>query len=106
MFRPLALALTALALASAANAGPIQKACLNSGRDAADRKMCVCIQGVADQMLEGSDQRRAAKFFSNPELAAKTMLSDTARDDAFWERWERFGQTATIYCASQPPVSE
>jgi hypothetical protein len=106
MIRSLALALTALTLASAAHAGPIEKACLNSGRDAADRRICACIQGVADQMLEGSDQRRAAKFFSNPELAAKTMLSDSARDDAFWERWERFGETATIYCSPQPVPSE
>jgi hypothetical protein len=104
MIRHFALALTALTLASAAGAGPIGNACLNSGRDAADRKMCDCIDGVADQMLDGSDQRRAAKFFSNPELAAKTMLSDTARDDAFWERWEHFGETATIYCSPQPPT--
>jgi hypothetical protein len=106
MMRPFFLALIALSMASPGHAGPIEKACLNSGRDAADRRMCVCIQGVADQMLEGSDQRRAAKFFSNPELAAKTMLSDTARDDAFWERWEHFGETATIYCSPQPPISE
>jgi hypothetical protein len=106
MIRLLVLALIALTLASAAEAGPIERACLNSGRDAADRRMCVCIQGVADQMLDGSDQRRAAKFFSNPELAAKTMLSDSKRDDAFWERWVRFGETATIYCSPTPPVSE
>ncbi len=106
MFRSLVLALIPLTLAGAAVAGPIEKACLSSGRDAADRRMCGCIQGVADQMLEGSDQRRAAKFFSNPELAAKTMLSDTARDDAFWARWERFGETATIYCSPQPTFTE
>lgn len=106
MIRPFLLALIALPLASAVLAGPIEKACLNSGRDAADRRMCVCIQGVADQMLEGSDQRRAAKFFSNPELAAKTMLSDSAQDDAFWERWEHFGETATIYCSPQPSITE
>ncbi len=106
MLRPLVLALITLTIAGAVQAGPIEKACLSSGRDAADRKMCNCIQGVADQMLEGSDQRRAAKFFSNPELAAKTMLSDTARDDAFWKRWERFGETATIYCSPQPRITE
>lgn len=102
MIRPLALTVTVLTLASAADAGPIKQACLSSGRDAADRAICGCIQGLADQMLDGSDQRRAARFFRNPELAHDTMQSDTRRDDAFWQRWENFGSAAELYCAPQP----
>jgi hypothetical protein len=104
MIRPLVLALSALTLASAADAGPIEQACLSAGRDAADRSICGCIQAVADQTLDGSEQRRGAKFFRDPELAVRTMLSDSKRDDAFWERWEAFGATAELACAPQPPA--
>ncbi len=86
-------------LASLAQAGPIENACMSSGRDEANRSVCGCIQQVADQMLTSTDQRRAAKFFSDPELAHKTWMSDKARDDAFWERWQSFGGSAELYCA-------
>jgi hypothetical protein len=81
-------------------AGPIERACMASGRDAANRGICGCIQQVADQTLDSSDQRRAARFFSDPELAHKTWISDSARDDAFWDRWENFGATAEVYCTA------
>lgn len=105
MLRPIALTLIALTLPGAALAGPIERACLSSDRDAASRAVCSCIQSLADQMLDGPDQRRAAKFFRDPGLAHKTMLSDTKRDDAFWERWQSFGSTAELYCAPQPESS-
>lgn len=85
--------------ALAASAGPIDNACMRSGRDAANRALCGCIQQVADMVLNGSDQRRAAKFFSNPDMAHKVWVSQSAADDAFWERYKNFGSMAEAYCA-------
>lgn len=84
--------------AAAALAGPIEKACLKSGQGAASRSLCGCIQQVADWTLPGSDQRRAAKFFKNPEAAHSVWLSQSGKDDAFWERYEAFGTTAEVWC--------
>lgn len=103
MLKPLVLAATAalfLPLSVApASAGPIQSACMRSDRDAANRALCSCIQQVADMTLRGADQRRAAKFFADPDKANETWLSQRASDDAFWERYKAFGQTAEAYCA-------
>ena len=85
---------------AAAMAGPIEQACNKSKREAANRMVCNCIQQVADMTLAGSDQRRAAEFFKNPEKAQDVRLSDTRRDDAFWERYTQFGAYAEQYCAS------
>lgn len=82
-----------------AAAGPIERACLRSDRDAANRQVCSCIQQVADMTLRGADQRRAAKFFADPERAHETWMSQRASDDAFWERYKNFGATAEAYCA-------
>lgn len=79
-------------------AGPIQRACMASDRGG-DRSLCSCIQQAADMTLSGSDQRRAAKFFKDPEAAHVTWVSQKASDDAFWERYKSFGQTAEAYCA-------
>jgi len=84
---------------SAADAGPIERACLRSDRDAANRTVCACIQQVADMTLRGGDQRRAAKFFADPEKAHETWMSKRESDDAFWERYKNFGATAEAYCA-------
>lgn len=87
------------AIPSLAAAGPIERACLRSDRDAANRAVCSCIQQVADMTLRGPDQRRAAKFFADPERAHETWMSQRASDDAFWERYKNFGATAEAYCA-------
>lgn len=80
-------------------AGPIERACLRSDRDAANRAVCSCIQQVADMTLTGGDQRQAAKFFADPERAQSVFLSKRASDDAFWDRYKNFGATAEAYCA-------
>ncbi len=82
-----------------AQAGAIERACNKSDRDAANSSVCSCIQQVADQSLSSSDQRRAAGFFNNPDKAQDVRLSDTSRDDAFWERYTAFGAQAEAYCA-------
>jgi hypothetical protein len=82
-----------------AAAGPIEKACLNSDRRGANRTVCDCIQQVADMTLRGADQRRAAKFFSNPDQAQQVRMSDSDSDNAFWDRYKAFGENASALCA-------
>lgn len=82
-----------------AAAGPIESACMLSDRAGASRALCGCIQQVADMTLQGSDQRRAAAFFKDPEKAHSTWTSQSASDDAFWDRYKNFGTTAEAYCA-------
>ncbi|TKD21652.1 hypothetical protein FBT96_08595 [Rhodobacter capsulatus] len=89
----------ALVLAgTTAFAGPIDTACQRAGRTA-DPALCGCIQQVADQTLSRSDQRRAAKFFEDPDQAQETRVSDRAADEDFWLRYKDFAQTAEAYCA-------
>ncbi len=83
--------------ANLAAAGPIERACL--GTDRGNRALCGCIQQVADMTLQGGDQRRAASFFKDPERAHATWISQSASDDAFWDRYKNFGATAEAYCA-------
>jgi hypothetical protein len=84
---------------SAVEARAIERACNQSDRDAANQSVCACIQQVADDSLSSADQRRAAGFFNNPDKAQDVRLSDTTRDDEFWERYMAFGQQAEAYCA-------
>ncbi len=91
------LALTVMA--SAAGAGPIETACNRSDRKAANTAVCSCIQQVADSTLRAADQRRAAKFFNNPDKAHKVWMSKSNGDDAFWDRYKNFGQMAQAYCS-------
>lgn len=85
-------------MSSVAMAGPIERACMASDRGG-NRALCGCIQQAADMTLSGGDQRRAAKFFKDPDAAHATWVSQSAADDAFWERYKSFGQTAEAYCA-------
>jgi hypothetical protein len=78
--------------------GEIGRACVTSGREAANSQLCSCIQGVANQSLSAADQRRASRFFGDPDRAQDVRLSDTARDDAFWERWRAFAERAEAIC--------
>ena len=94
----LAVVLGAAIPATAAMAGPIERACMASDRGG-NRSLCGCIQQAADATLSGSDQRRAAKFFKDPEDAHATWVSQSAADDAFWDRYKSFGKTAEAYCA-------
>lgn len=84
-------------MSSVAMAGPIERACMASDRGG-NRSLCGCIQQAADQTLSGGDQRRAAKFFKDPEAAHSTWVSQSQSDDAFWDRYKSFGQTAQAYC--------
>ena len=96
----LAAAVAALFLPTITMAGgPIERACLKSDRQAANRATCTCIQQVADMTLRGGDQRRAAKFFNDPERAQEVRFSNRDSDTAFWSRYKSFGETAQAFCA-------
>lgn len=104
MTKPLIVAaLLAFALpvtfATASFAGPIERACMNSDRKAANRSLCGCIQQVADQTLRGGDQRKVAQFFRDPDRAQTVKMSKRDSDDAFWDRYKAFGAQAEAYCA-------
>jgi hypothetical protein len=95
----IAASLFALAMPLTAFAGPIESACLKSDRKVANRALCGCIQQVADMTLKGGDQRKAAKFFRDPDQAQKIRMSKSDRDNEFWARYKNFGETAAAYCA-------
>ncbi len=92
----LAIALSSLAIPAAAS-GRIERACLNSDRQAS-RSQCKCIQRVANNRLTRSDQKLAAKFFKDPHLAQKTRQSDNASKERFWKRYKAFGLAAADTC--------
>ncbi|CAD0184953.1 hypothetical protein RUESEDTHA_01836 [Ruegeria sp. THAF57] len=88
-----------MAVAPVANAAQIKQACLASDRSAATRDRCSCIQRVANQALTRSDQKTVAKWFTDPHQAQELKMSQTARDDALWDRYRAFGQMAQAICS-------
>lgn len=91
-------ALITLGAAQTAQAGIIEQACMRSGREAANRSLCACIQQVANQTLSRSDQKQAGKFFRDPHKAQEVRQSDRRSNEAFWQRYKNFGATAEAYC--------
>jgi len=87
-----------LTLPAPAEAGQIARACTASDRAAGDRRLCGCIQAVADQLLTRRDQRLAASFFADPHRAQEVRMSDSPADDRFWQRYRRFGAYAARTC--------
>ena len=100
LLRRAGLALAFVVIGGGAIAGPIEAACNKSDRKASSRPICNCIQQVANMTLAGTDQRRAADLIKNPDKAHKAWLSQSNRDDAFWERYKLFGASAEKYCAT------
>ena len=92
-----ALALTTLAPV-AAMAGPIETACNRSDRPQSSRQLCRCIDSAADHTLTRSEQRRAARFFTNPDEAQSVRMSPTRSDNEFWARYRAFGDLAQQMC--------
>ena len=79
--------------------GPIGEACIAADRDAATPALCSCIQQVANQSLSGADQRRAARFFEDPDLAQSTRQADGRATEAFWDRYTAFADRAQSICS-------
>lgn len=84
--------------ASFAANGVIKRACVASDRAAATPARCGCIQRVANDALSRSDRRTVAKWFANPHQAQELKMSQTASDDALWERYQAFGQLVQAVC--------
>lgn len=78
--------------------GPISQACMTGGRKAANRRLCGCIQSVADRKLTGSDQRMAATFFRDPHKAQEVRQSDRGSHEAFWKRYKAFAASSEEIC--------
>ncbi|WP_245639280.1 type II toxin-antitoxin system death-on-curing family toxin [Rubellimicrobium mesophilum] len=74
--------------------GEIGQACMAGGRDGANPRTCACVQGVANQTLSGPEQRRAARFFSNPDEAEEARTGS----GSFWDRYEAFAARAEAVC--------
>ena len=100
MIRIAAVAILAVILANPLFAEQIERACLKSDRGQGNRNLCGCIQDAANLTLTSRDQRLAATFFSDPHRAQEVRQSDRLSDEAFWERYRNFGQTAETFCSS------
>lgn len=96
----LCVAISIPVFTSFAAAGPVGNACQRSDRKAASRPLCGCIQQVADMTLLGSDQRRVAGFFKDPDKAHQIWMSKSKADDAFWDRYKAFSAQAEAYCSN------
>lgn len=86
------------AVPAPAGAGTISNACMKSDRKAKSRKMCRCMQSVADQKLSRNDQKLAASFFKDPHKAQEIRQSDRRSDEKFWKRYKEFGATFAASC--------
>lgn len=78
--------------------GPLQRACQAQGRRDASSARCGCIQAVADRELSSAYQKRGVKAFNDPHKVQVWRQSDRASDNAFWDSWKAFGQTASRIC--------
>jgi len=85
-------------LATPLYAGPIERACNASPRQSASPALCACIDHVAKGRLSRKDQKRAAKFFADPQSAQDTRQSDNASKEAFWLRYKDWSKVATQQC--------
>jgi len=78
--------------------GPISSACMASNRQARSQALCGCIQSVANRTLTGSEQRRAAGFYRDPQEAQDIRQSDNPSHERFWQRYKNYAQTAQGIC--------
>ena len=92
------MSLVALGACSAGVNGELAKACIAADRSAASPRLCSCVQNVANQTLNSSDQALAVRFFSDPQLAQDTRQSDNRGSEAFWQRYKAFSNAARRSC--------
>lgn len=78
--------------------GPIKSACLASDRKVRSDHLCGCIQAVADQNLSRGDQKRAVKFYSDPQAAQDIRQSSSASDKGFWKSYSDYAKQAERTC--------
>ena len=82
-----------------ASANPIERACNASNRAAATRSVCSCIGSAAERTLSRRQMRDGARFFADPQRAQDVRQSDRRSDEALWQAWRNFGETAEAMCS-------
>ncbi|WP_417727137.1 hypothetical protein [Roseovarius sp.] len=78
--------------------GPISTACMQSDRKARTRTLCGCIQAVANDTMSGTQQRRAVRFYRDPQAAQDIRQSKRSGDERFWEAYSTYAQRAEQVC--------
>ncbi|WP_104018317.1 hypothetical protein [Roseovarius nitratireducens] len=78
--------------------GPISDACLASGRKARSVALCGCIQAVANDTLNGFEQRRAVAFYRDLQSAQDIRQSQRAGDQRFWTAYTAYAERADRVC--------
>lgn len=81
-----------------AAAGFIGNACLKANRPSSSRALCDCIDRVAKQEMTRQQQKKAARFFSDPHKAQQVRQSDRPSDEKLWQSYKAFSQKATKTC--------
>ena len=94
----LGVALITLKSCGAGVRGEMGKACMASGRSAANTALCSCVQSTANGTLTRRDQKLAATFFEDPQRAQDIRPSDNANHEAFWRRYRDFTGQAERVC--------
>ena len=94
----LGVALFTLNSCGAGVRGEMGKACMASGRSAANSALCSCVQKTANGTLTGRDQKLAATFFDDPQKAQDIRQSNNPGHEAFWARYRQFTGQAERIC--------
>ena len=89
---------TLTACGGARVSGEVGKACMAADRKSASVRLCSCVQQAANHTLSSSEQRRAATFFENPQLAQDIRQSDNRSSERFWKRYKNFSSIAKRMC--------
>ena len=92
------LALWALGGCGGGVSGEVGRACMASGRSAANPALCSCIQGAANGTLTQGEQNRAAALFESPDRAQATRASNARADEVFWSHYRAFADRAEALC--------
>ena len=90
----------------AAGPGPSPRGAVERGarpKRSTERALENCgVGGAGDAAratLSYREQRQAARLFDDPDEAEDLRMSDNRRDEAFWERYQAFGETAQAMCS-------
>lgn len=78
--------------------GPIANACIQQDRREVTRARCGCAQAAANLTLSQAEQQRGVRFFNDPDLLQAVKMSDTTANEAFWDAWAQFSDTAETLC--------
>jgi hypothetical protein len=79
-------------------AGGVEKACLKSGRSAANARLCICIDAVARSTLGFSQQNTAARLILSPNKAQRIKTSIRKSEKEFWAAYKNFAKAAERRC--------